>query len=253
MVSREELIDAIWSGVTKNTRVLSLSHITSPTALILAIEPLMRQARDCQIITVVDGAHAPGQLRLHLHALGADFYVGNCHKWMCAPKGSAFLYARPEAQPLLQPLVVSWGWHSDRPGASRFVDEQEWQGTCDIAAYLSIPRAITFLDEHRWEDVRQYGHRLASLTREQITSLTGVAPIQPDSPDWYAQMVSMALPSCHEQGLQQALYHRFGIEVPILRWHDTSLIRVSVQGYNTPADIGALSQGLTELLPGFQT
>ncbi len=249
--SKQELIEAIWSGVGENTRVLSVSHITSPTALVLPVEDLIKRARDRGIITVVDGAHAPGQLPLHLDRLGADFYVGNCHKWMCAPKGSAFLYARARAQPLLQPLVVSWGWHSDRPGPSRFVDEQEWQGTRDIAAYLSVPRAIAFLEEHRWEGVRNYCHELASFARQQIGSLTRMPPIQPDSPDWYAQMVSIPLPPCNERGLQKALYDRFSIEVPIIRWHEMSLIRVSVQGYNTREDIETLTQGLAELLPAF--
>jgi isopenicillin-N epimerase len=253
VTSSHDLVEAIWSGVTKSTRVLSLSHVTSPTALILPIETLVKRARDRGIITVVDGAHAPGQLPLELQNLGADFCVGNCHKWMCAPKGSAFLYARARAQQLLQPLVVSWGWHSDHPGSSRFVDEQEWQGTRDIASYLSVPSAIAFLEEHDWQAVRQYSHELASLARQQISSLTGLTPLQPDSPDWFAQMVSIPLPPCDGRALQQALYDRLCIEVPIVRWHDTPLIRVSVQGYNTLADIEALSRGLTELLPSFCT
>jgi isopenicillin-N epimerase len=251
VTSRQEVIETIWSGVTENTRVLSVSHVTSPTALILPIETLIDRARERRIITVVDGAHAPGQLPINLHRLGADFYAGNCHKWMCAPKGSAFLYARPKAQPLLQPLVVSWGWHSDHPSASRFVDEQEWQGTRDIAAYLSVPTAITFLEQHRWEGVRQHCHELASLARQQITRLTGLAPVQPDSSDWYAQMVTLPLPLCNERALQKALHDRFGIEVPVSRWHDRSLLRVSVQGYNTRKDIDALTQGLADLLPAF--
>jgi isopenicillin-N epimerase len=251
--SKQEIVETIWSGVTSKTRALSVSHITSPTALILPIEALVRRARDRGIITVVDGAHAPGQLPLHLDALGADFYAGNCHKWLCAPKGSAFLYARAKAQALVQPLVVSWGWNSDRPGSSRFVDEQQWQGTRDIAAYLSVTRAIAFLGEHHWESVQQYCHELASFSREEISALTGLAPIQPDSPDWYAQMVSLRLPPCNERRLQQALYDRFRIEVPVLRWHDAPLIRVSVQGYNTRADIEALVRGLSKLLPSFCT
>jgi len=250
--SRQDLIEAVWSGVTKNTCVLSLSHITSPTALVIPIEPLIRRARQHGILTVVDGAHASGQLPLSLQAIGADFYVGTCHKWLCAPKGTAFLFARRKAQPLLEPLVVSWGWHTDRPSPSPFVDEQEWQGTRDISAYLAVPDAIAFLDHHRWYDVRAYCHQLASLARKQITTVTGMTPIQPDSSDWYAQMVSLPLPPCDESALQRAIYARFGIEVPILRWHGRSLVRVSVQGYNTPSDVGALSSGLAQLLPAFR-
>ncbi|MDD5564177.1 MAG: aminotransferase class V-fold PLP-dependent enzyme, partial [Thermoanaerobaculaceae bacterium] len=146
--SAEEIIDAVWSGVTGRTRVLFLSHVASTTAIILPVKELIGRARERGILTVIDGAHAPGQIPLDLAALGADFYAGNCHKWMNAPKGSAFLYARAGAQPLLEPLVVSWGWRSDRPGPSRFVDEHEWQGTRDVAAYLAVPAAIEFMREH---------------------------------------------------------------------------------------------------------
>ncbi|MBN1661062.1 MAG: aminotransferase class V-fold PLP-dependent enzyme, partial [Anaerolineae bacterium] len=111
--SAEQVVEAIWGGVTERTRVLFLSHITSPTALILPVEALVRRARSAGILTVIDGAHVPGQTPLDLEALGADFYSGNCHKWLCSPKGAGFLYARREVQNLLEPLVVSWGWQPE--------------------------------------------------------------------------------------------------------------------------------------------
>ena len=112
------------------------------------------ERRRAGIVVVIDGAHAPGHLDLDLENLGADYYVGNCHKWLLSPKGAAFLWARREMQPLLAPLIVSWGWHSDRPGPSRFVDEHEWTGTRDPAAYLAVPAAIQFRDDHDWPLVR---------------------------------------------------------------------------------------------------
>lgn len=247
--SHEQVIEALWSRVTPRTRVLFLSHITSPTALILPVAELVRRAREAGILTVIDGAHAPGQVPLNLTALGADFYAGNLHKWVCAPPGSAFLYARREVQPLLEPLVVSWGWQSETPGPSRFIDEQEWQGTRDIAAFLAVPAALEFLAAHDWPRVQRECHALARVARRAIGRLTGLAPLSPDSPDWYAQMVALPLPPCDGETLKQRLYEEFAAEVPIIAWNGRHLVRVSVQGYNTRDDVETLVGALSELLP----
>src|SRR5260221_8929116 len=142
VTSPEALIDELWEGVSDHTRLLVVSHITSPTALIFPVADICRRAAQQGILTAIDGAHAPGQVDLDLDRLGADFYVGNCHKWLCAPVGAGFLYARPDRQPLLQPLVVSWGWQARKPGPSPFLDYFEWIGTDDPAAFLSVPAAI---------------------------------------------------------------------------------------------------------------
>jgi isopenicillin-N epimerase len=249
VVSEEQVVEAIWSGVTRRTRVLFMSHITSPTAIILPVAQLVRRARAAGIVSVVDGAHAPGQIPLDLEALGADFYAGNCHKWMMAPKGSAFLYARREMQPQLEPLVVSWGWQSETPGPSRFLDEHEWQGTRDIAAYLSVPAAIQFMQAHDWPAVREVCHELVRDARQEVSALTGLEPISPDSPAWYAQMAAFPLPACDGELLQRRLYAEFRVEVPIIAWNGRHLVRVSVQGYNTQSDVDALVEALGRLLP----
>ncbi len=143
--STQDIAQAVKAWASSRTRVLSLSHITSPTALLFPVEGLVRWAKERGIMTVIDGAHAPGQIPLALEALGADFYVGNAHKWLMAPKGAAFLHARPEVQPLLKPLAISWGAEiRERPGEAPFVDEHEWQGTRDISAYLAVSAAIEF-------------------------------------------------------------------------------------------------------------
>src|SRR5207248_11176723 len=131
----DEVVDTVWAGVTPRTRVLFLSHITSPTAVILPIAPLIARAREAGIWTVIDGAHAPGQIDVDLTALGVDFYGANCHKWMSSAKGAGFLYVRPEMQTLIEPLVVSWGWRPRDPWSTPFVDEIERQATHDIAPY----------------------------------------------------------------------------------------------------------------------
>ncbi|HNR96894.1 MAG TPA: aminotransferase class V-fold PLP-dependent enzyme, partial [Anaerolineae bacterium] len=192
--NRDQVIEAIWAGVSPRTRVLFLSHITSPTALILPIGELVRRARENGITTVIDGAHAPGQLELDLTALGADYYSGNCHKWLCAPKGSAFLYARRDRQTELQPVVVSWGWNREEQGCdgtvapAGLVAEQEWQGTRDISAFLSVPAAIQFQAENDWPAVRQSCHELLRRARRRIAGLSGLEQLCPDSPEWFAQM-----------------------------------------------------------------
>ncbi|MEJ2212317.1 MAG: aminotransferase class V-fold PLP-dependent enzyme, partial [Anaerolineae bacterium] len=264
--SAEQVVESIWSGVSERTRVLFLSHITSPTALILPVAELVRRARQAGILTVVDGAHAPGQIPLDLDALGADFYAGNLHKWLCAPKGAGFLHARKEVQPLLEPLVVSWGWQPehttllalDTKETSSFVLEQEWQGTRDISAHLAVPAAIRFQAEHDWPAVRQVCHELLRQARRAIGGLTGLRPICPDSPEWYAQMAAFPLPPCDAGALKRRLYDEYRVEVPITEWPAPGqegpagrrqLVRVSVQGYNTRQDVEALVEALAALLP----
>lgn len=255
--SADEVIEQLWAGVTERTRVLFLSHITSPTALILPVQELVRRARAVGIITIVDGAHVPGQIPLNLEALGADFYAGNCHKWLNSPKGSAFLYARKEVQPLVEPLVVSWGWQPesstllslDSNGSSPFVLQHEWQGTRDIAAYLSVPAAIEFEAVHDWPQVRQECHELARYARQAIGELTGLEQICPDSPEWYAQMATIPLPSCDAEELKRRLYDEYRVEVPIIEWNSRQFLRVSVQAYNAKGDLDALISALAALLP----
>lgn len=249
IVSAGETVEGLWSGVGDRTRVLFLSHVTSTTAIALPVAELVRRARERGILTVIDGAHAPGQVPLDLAALGADFYAGNCHKWMNAPKGSAFLHARREAQALLEPLVVSWGWRSDRPGQSHFVDEHEWQGTRDVAAYLTVPAAIEFMREHDWPEVQRACHDLVAAARDRINAITGLAPLTPAGDGWFGQMATVALPPCDHEALQRRLFDEFGIEVPTFAWNGGSYLRVSIQGYNDEADVDALAAALSYLLP----
>ncbi len=262
--SAEQVVDAVWSRVTDRTRVLFCSHVTSPTALIFPLDALLRRARAAGILTVVDGAHAPGQIPVDLRALDPDFYAGNCHKWLCAPKGAGFLYARRDRHDLLQPLVVSWGWDPDGPPsrhreatggglvlgrpASRLVAEHEWQGTRDIAACLSVPAAIRFLEEHLDSDGRHRCHELARVARREISALTGLPPLSPDAPAWYAQMVSVPLPVCDPDAAHRRLRRDARVEVPVFRWGSLTLLRVSVHLYTEPADIEALVAGVRRLL-----
>ncbi len=241
-VAPVDVVDRLWTGVTERTKVIFLSHITSPTALILPVAEICRRARAAGILTVIDGAHAVGQLALNsgldIGQIGADFYTSNAHKWLLAPKGSAFLYARPECQSLLDPLVVSWGWESELPGPSHFLDYFEWPGTFDPAAYLSVPAAIRFQADHDWPQVRAAAFALLGHLRQEIVNLTGLPPLAPHSPDFTGQMVSLPLPG--EWGppaqIKSRLWDDFRIEIPVMAWNGQTLIRLSIQAYNSPAD-----------------
>jgi isopenicillin-N epimerase len=265
-----DVIDHLWRGVTDRTQVLVVSHITSPTALTFPVAAICARAAEEGILTVIDGAHAPGQLDLALDTIGADFYAGNLHKWVCAPKGAGFLYARPERQSLLQPLIVSWGWQPREPSPSPFQDLFGWTGTADPSAYLSVPAAIQFQQQHDWPAVRAAAHTLAAETRARIAELTGLPPICPDTPDWFVQMCACPLPIPDDlpaKALQTRLFDEHRIEVPLVEWEGKHpktegrcvappsrseegrrFVRVSLQAYNGPADIDRLLAALAEIL-----
>jgi len=250
VTTHANFVEHFWAGVTERTRIIFISHITSPTALTFPVAEICRRARSAGILTIIDGAHAPGQVPLNLAELGADIYTGACHKWLCAPKGAAFLYARQEVQPWLEPLVVSWGWEAEKPGPSLFVDWHEWQGTRDLAAYLTVPAAIRFLAEHDWDAVRRRCHALATESRRRIDALTGLPPICPDGLDtWFSQLIAARLPECDLDALKARLYDEHRIEAPLIRWNGQAFIRVSFQAYNEADDADALVRALARLLP----
>lgn len=249
--SKDELLDRFWEGVTPRTRVIFLSHITSSTALTLPVAEICSRARREGILTIVDGAHAPGQIDLDLEAVGADFYTGNCHKWMLSPKGAAFLYARPEVQGLIEPLVVSWGYRNST--GLPLVDYLQWTGTHDPAAALAVPAAIRFMEEQHWVEVRRRCHERLAWTVERLCTLVGKPPLYPLDSDLYHQMAIAPLPETTDlQRLKDRLYDEFQVEVPLIEWNGNKFIRVSVQGYNTQEDVEALCQGVEVLLPKVQ-
>jgi isopenicillin-N epimerase len=248
IVSAEQLVEEFWCGVTPQTRVIFISHITSPTAILFPVREICSRAREAGIMTLIDGAHAPGQIALDLPALGADFYGGNLHKWLCAPKGAGFLYARPEVQHLLKPLVVSWGYESEASSGSSFVDYFEWWGTRDIAAFLAVPAAIEFQRARDWQAVRAACHELLGKVLYGTTQITGLSSFYPDD-CWYAQVATVLLPAeVDSLRLKLRLYEEYRIEVPLIEWNGRKLMRVSIQGYNTEHDADRLLRALPHLL-----
>jgi isopenicillin-N epimerase len=228
----DDVSDAIWAGASEHTRVLFVSHITSLTALRLPVEELCRRARAAGIVSVVDGAHGPGQLDLDLRALDADFYAGNCHKWLCAPKGAGFVYAARQWRDRLRPLVVSWGATSQRFGVRIGA-----QGTRDPAAYLAIPAAIHFHAEYLAPRRRECNDLLAEFL-ERLGR-----PLSP----WFEQMASVELPPCEPEEVGRRLLE-LGIESLVKEWNGRPLLRVSVQAYNTRDDLQRLAAALPQAL-----
>lgn len=246
-----EIVEQLWQGVTPRTKVIYLSHITSSTALRLPVEEVCRRARERGILTIIDAAHSPGQIPVDLQALDADIVFGNCHKWMLAPKGSAFLYVRREVQDLINPLVVSWGTHPtpDIETGSRFIDILQWTGTKDPTAALTVPTAIQFMQDHDWGEVRSRCHALLRQAIERICDLTGLPPLYPLDSDFYSQMGIAPLTRSDLAVLKSRLYEEYKIEVPLIEWQDRNFVRISIQGYNTQADVDALADALRILLP----
>jgi isopenicillin-N epimerase len=247
-----ELLEQFWQAVTPRTKVIFFSHITSATAVTFPAAEICRRARAAGILTVVDGAHAPGQIPLDLAAIGADFYFGNAHKWLCSPKGAAFLYTRPEQQALLEPLIVGWGWGPDRPWTygSNYLDYQQWLGTNDFSAYLSVPAAIDFQDAHDWTAVRQQCGALLGDCKRRVEALTGLPALYPDGAALYGQMATLPLPHLADaKAFKAQLYQKYRIEAPVIEWNGRFFIRISIQGYNTEADVDTLLQALDQLLP----
>jgi isopenicillin-N epimerase len=240
--NEEEVVESVWAAVGTRTRVLFLSHHTSSTALTLPVAELCRRARERGIVTVIDGAHVPGHFPLNLRELDPDFYAGNCHKWLCAPKGAGFLYVRRELQRDVHPLVFSWGYDGDDPP---FLARHEKQGTRDPSAYLTVPYAIEWQREHRWDDVRARCHELARRAAREL----GLEALVPGTrPDLFGQMVSLRIPDGAPADLKERLYDEYRIEIPVSDRDGLRLIRPSFQGYNDETDLERLKTALAALL-----
>ncbi len=236
-----DFIDGLFAQVTPRTRAIVISHITSPSALIFPIAQICQRARQQGILTIIDGAHAPGQLPLDLAKIGADIYAGNFHKWLCAPKGAGFLHVRREHHDWLEPLVISHGWRDD----SDFVERNEWGGTRDIAAFLTVPAAIDFLRAHDWGAVVAGCHDLAAQAQDRICQRYD---LESYSQEQFAQMVTIPLPTCDATQMKAQLYDEYRIEIPVGMFMGGCGLRLSVAAYNTADDIAHLLSALAALL-----
>jgi isopenicillin-N epimerase len=244
----DEVLEHVVGGLSPRTRLLLIDHVTSPTALVFPVEKIIAACTTKGIDVMVDGAHAPGMLPLNVPQLGAAYYAGNLHKWACAPKGSGFLWVRPDRQDLIHPLVIS---HHLSEGFAR---EFSWQGTRDISAWLSIPRALEFMAELGWERVREHNHAMAAWVQRTLWDAWNVEPISPIDGSMVGSMATVVLPpplahltQDQVSVLQQRLYTEHRIEVPLMRWNGRCFARPCCQVYNEPAEYRRLAQVIAQL------
>ena len=244
--SKDEFLHCFYSAITDCTKAIFLSHITSMTAMKFPVEEVIQFAKEKKILTIIDGAHVPGHISLDIQKLDADIYTGACHKWMCTPKGVSFLYVRRELQENIHPLVVSWGWESENPGPSKFLDWHEWQGTRDMSAFLTIPVAIKFLEENNWLEVARKCREQVVHTRNEFLNLLNISPPCPDS--WLGQMASIPLPIEDADLFKNTLLKKYKIQVPIFKWEGNIYLRYSIQAYNAKSDVEKLLAAVEELI-----
>ena len=245
IASPDDVVERVLEKVTSRTRLLIIDHVTSQTALIFPVARIVAELQSRGIDTLIDGAHAPGFLPLNLRDLGAAYYTGNLHKWVCAPKGAAFLYVRENRRASVRPAVISHGASSQRSDRSRFLLEFDWTGTFDPSAWLSVPAALAFMESHGgWPEVMRRNRELALRARDLFCDALHLDRPAPD--EMLGAMAAVLLPRGDEK-LQDRLLFEHHIEVPLMPW-PRPLLRVSAQLYNTIADYEKLAAALrTEL------
>lgn len=248
----DDVAGPLLAAVTPRTRLALVDHVTSQTALVFPIARIVRELAARGVDTLVDGAHAPGMVDLDLRALGAAFYTGNCHKWLCAPKGAAFLHVRRDKQGI-RPLCVSHGANSPRTDRSRFRLEFDWAGTDDPTPYLCVPDAIRFLGSLHaggWPALRAANHDAAIEAQGLLAEALRVP--RPAPPEMLGSMASLPLPDADRpppgtlDPLHVRLYREHRIEVPVFPWPAPRgrLVRVSMAAYSTLDEVRALARAL---------
>ncbi len=244
--SEDEFLKRFFGYVTDHTKVIFLSHITSMTAMKFPVEKVVTFAKKNNILSIIDGAHVPGHIPLNIRKLDADMYTGACHKWMCTPKGVSFLYVKKELQEDVHPLVVSWGWESERPGKSKFLDWHEWQGTRDMSAFLTVPVAVKFLKEYNWPEVAVRCRESVVKFRKKFIEHLNIEPPCPD--EWLGQMASIPLPPLDAVAFKKQLLETYRIQVPVCEWEGQTYLRYSFQAYNSEEELEKLLSAVNELL-----
>ena len=248
LTTKEAFVEDFFNGLTKNTKAIFISQITSSTALVLPVKEICDIAKQKGLLTIVDGAHVPGHIPLNLSELQADIYTGACHKWMMTPKGCAFLYVTKEHQHWTDPLVISWGYESVMPSHSQFLDYHQLQGTRDFTAFLTVPKALEFMNSNNWVEQAANCRKLVQANAQRFCDLLGTKPLCPTDDTFLGQMFSIPIHTSEPETLQRDLFEAYKIEIPVMRHGNDVYLRYSIQVFNTQKDLDTLYDALKEII-----
>ena len=248
IISKEQILTEFWKGYTSKTRIIFLNQISSATAIIFPVKEICDKARELGLITIIDGAHVPGQIDLNISDLNPDFYTGTLHKWMLAPKGSSFLYVKKTFQDQIEPLVVGWGYESLNPSESKFLDYHEYQGTRDISAFLCTPTVIDFLEKNNWKSVAKNSRKIVLANYQRFCNLLKTNPICPITEEFLGQMASIPINTVNPVELKELLYNKYKIQIPIMPLNGNFYLRYSINGYNSQEDLDVLYNALQDVM-----
>lgn len=247
LTTKEQFVEDFFKGLTSKTKLVFISHITSTTGLRLPIEEILAKAKSLGLMTFVDGAHAPGQIDVNLNTLQADIYTGACHKWMMTPKGSSFLYVTKALQHLFDPLIVSWGYEENLQSETQFFDYHQVQGTRDYSAFLTIPKAIEFMEENNWKEVAANCRALVQVNAERFCKLLHVETLAPISDEFLVQLYSVPIKTKEPLEFKKILYDKYKIEIPVMQLEDKIFLRYSIQAFNSQEDLDILYNALVDI------
>ena len=248
-------IESVLKAINDRTRLVLIDHVTSPTALCVDVETVVQHCRQQGIDILVDGAHAPGMLDLAVAELAPTWYVGNLHKWVCAPIGAGFLWTDEPNRDRVHPAIISHGY------LEGYAAEFDWQGTRDMSAWRAVPAVIDWMEDRwGWAEIRAHNHALACWAHAHLLEVWGREPLTPVSGELLGSMAALRLPEgpfidhfADHLALQRHLRHDYGIEVPVMEWGDEWLIRVSAQLYNRPEDYVALGRAVKSITESIST
>jgi isopenicillin-N epimerase len=247
LLSKEQFVEEFWKGYNERTKAIFISHCTSTTALAFPVKEICKKAKSLGLITIVDGAHIPGHFPVCIRELNVDYYTGTLHKWLMSPKGCTFLYVHKDRQDSIEPLIISWGYKAAMPTKSRFLEENEMQGTRDISAYLTVAAIFKFFKDF---DIPARQAECRLMIREQypvFCELLGTSPISTISEEFLGQMCSIPIRTKNPLKLKEALYHDHHIEIPVMQRGSETYLRISYQVYNRPEELEKLKNAVRRL------